>query len=60
MPTPTMAHFLQQNHIYSNKDPPPSSATTWAKHIQSTTNMIKLYYTNCETTDKSFLFDKII
>jgi hypothetical protein len=34
-PTPTLTHFLQQNHTYSNKVTPPNSA--WAKHVQTTT-----------------------
>ena len=36
-PTPTVPHFLQQIHTYSNKDTPPNSATPQAKHIQTTT-----------------------
>jgi hypothetical protein len=36
-PTPTVTHFLQQGHTYSNKAKPPNSATPWAKHIQTTT-----------------------
>jgi hypothetical protein len=36
-PTPTGTHFLQQGHTYSNKAIPPNSATTWAKHIHTTT-----------------------
>jgi hypothetical protein len=34
---PTVVHFLQQGHTYSNKGTPPNSATPWAKHIQTTT-----------------------
>jgi hypothetical protein len=34
---PTMTHFLQQGHTYSNKAMPCKSATPWAKHIQITT-----------------------
>jgi hypothetical protein len=30
--------FLQQGHIYSNKTLPPSCATPWAEHIQTTIN----------------------
>jgi hypothetical protein len=37
LPTPTVTHFLQQSHTYSNKATPPNSATSWAKHIQTTT-----------------------
>jgi hypothetical protein len=33
--TPTMTHFLQQGHTYSNKATPPKSATLWANHIQT-------------------------
>jgi hypothetical protein len=33
-PTPTVTHFLQQGHTYSNKATPPNKA--WAKHIQTT------------------------
>ena len=36
-PTPTVTHFLQESHTYSNKVTPPNSATPWAKHIQTTT-----------------------
>jgi hypothetical protein len=34
--TPTVTHFLQQGHTYSNKVTTPSSATPCAKHIQTT------------------------
>jgi hypothetical protein len=34
---PTVIHFLQHNHTYSNKVTPPNSTTPWAKHIQITT-----------------------
>jgi hypothetical protein len=36
-PMPTMTHFLQQGHTYSNKAILPNSVTSWAKHIQTTT-----------------------
>jgi hypothetical protein len=36
-PMPTMRHFIQQGHAYSNKATPPNSTTYWAKHIQTTT-----------------------
>jgi hypothetical protein len=36
-PTPTVTHFLQQGHTYSNKTSPLNSAAPWAKHIQTTT-----------------------
>jgi hypothetical protein len=36
-PTPTVTHFPQQGYTYSTKATPPSSATPWAKHIQTTT-----------------------
>jgi hypothetical protein len=35
--TPTVMHFLQQDHTYSNKATPPNRATPWAKHIQTIT-----------------------
>ena len=35
-PTPTVTHFLQQDHTYSKKATPPNSATLWTKHIQTT------------------------
>jgi hypothetical protein len=38
-PSPTVTHFLQQGHTYSNKAIQPNSATPWAKHIQTTTNV---------------------
>jgi hypothetical protein len=31
-----VAHFLQQSHTYPNIAIPPRSATSWAKHIQTT------------------------
>jgi hypothetical protein len=34
---PTMTHFLQRGHTYSNKATSPHSATPRAKHIQTTT-----------------------
>ena len=34
--------FLQQGHTYSNKVTPPKNATSWAKHIQTTTTMLLL------------------
>ena len=37
-PTYTLTHFLQQGHTYTNKATPPSSATPWVKHIQTTTH----------------------
>ena len=37
-PTPTVTHFHQQGHTYSNKSTPLNSATSWAKHIQTTTS----------------------
>jgi hypothetical protein len=36
-PTPTVTHFLQQGHTYSNKATPPNTAAPWVKHIQTTT-----------------------
>jgi hypothetical protein len=36
-PMPTVTHFLQQGHTYSKKATPPSSSTSWAKYIQTTT-----------------------
>ena len=33
----SVTHFLQQVHTHSNKVTPLSSATPWAKHIQTTT-----------------------
>jgi hypothetical protein len=36
--TPTVTHFLQQDHTYSNKATPLNSATPWVKHIQITTH----------------------
>ena len=35
-PKPTVTHFLQKGHTYSNKTMPPNSATSWAKQIQTT------------------------
>ena len=41
-PMPTMTHFLQQGHTYSDKSIPSNSVIPWAKHIQTTTmNNIK-------------------
>jgi hypothetical protein len=41
--TPTVTHSFQQGHTYSNKAVLPNSATPWAKHIQTTTELkIKL------------------
>ena len=37
LPTPTVTHFLNQGHTYSNKATPSNSTTSWAKHIQTTT-----------------------
>jgi hypothetical protein len=36
-PTPTVQHFLQQGHTYSNKPIPPNDPTPGVKHIQATT-----------------------
>jgi hypothetical protein len=36
-PIPTVTHFLQQGHTYSNKATVPNSATPWTKHIQTIT-----------------------
>ena len=36
-PPSTVTHFLQQSYTFSNKAIPPNGATTWAKHIQATT-----------------------
>jgi hypothetical protein len=41
-PTPTVTHFFQQGHTYSNKATPPNSAISRAKHIQTTTACIAL------------------
>ena len=35
-PTPTVTHFLQQGHTYSNKATPPNSATPCDKYFQTT------------------------
>jgi hypothetical protein len=44
-PTPTVIHFLQQGHTYSNKATPHNSVTFWAKHIQTTTDIkVKVGY----------------
>ena len=37
-----MIHLSQQDHTYSNRDIPSSSATPWAKHIQTITDCILL------------------
>ena len=34
---PTVTHFLQKGHTYSNKAISPNSATPQAKHVQTTT-----------------------
>jgi hypothetical protein len=34
---PSMTHFLQQGHTYSNKATPPNCATLWAERIQTIT-----------------------
>ena len=44
-PTPTVTHFFQQGHTYSNKSIPPNSATPGAKHIQ-TRNIHYLQFTS--------------
>jgi hypothetical protein len=36
---PTVTHFFQQGHTYSNKAIPPNGATPWAKRIQTTTHV---------------------
>jgi hypothetical protein len=41
--TSSVAHFLQQGHIYSNKATPPNSATLRAKNIQTTTASLDRY-----------------
>ena len=33
---PTVTHFLQKGHTFSNRATPPNSDTPWAKHIQTT------------------------
>jgi hypothetical protein len=40
-PTHTVTYFLQQGHTYSNKAISPNSATSLAKHIQTTTIKMK-------------------
>jgi len=42
-PMPTMTHFFQQCHTYSNKATPLNTATPWAKHVQATTVREQLY-----------------
>ena len=42
-PTPTVTHFLQQGHTYSNKATPPNSATLWANPIQTTAIVIPIH-----------------
>jgi len=36
-PKLTVTHLLQQDHTYSNKATPPSSATSWTRQTQTTT-----------------------
>jgi hypothetical protein len=38
---PTVTHFLQQGHTYSNKTTPLNGATPWAKHIQIITPLYR-------------------
>jgi hypothetical protein len=40
-PIPTMVHFLQQGHTYSNKSTLPNNTTFWAKHIPWGPNLFK-------------------
>jgi hypothetical protein len=47
---PLTPYFLQ-GHTSSNKATPPNSATSWAKHIQTTTPL-KEFYWSCGTMSK--------
>jgi hypothetical protein len=54
-PSPTVTHFFQQGHTYSNKATPPSTATPWAKLIQVTTPKVLSFEIEHETKMSAFV-----
>jgi hypothetical protein len=41
-----VTHFFQQGHTYSDKATSPNIATSWAKHIQTSTLLKKIFASN--------------